>query len=210
VSGADQTEREDERSAGTAGARTVSAAIREPLRAHLRTRTGVRAPKGAGKASSVLIPLFERDGEVHLWLVRRAQGMRDHGGQVAFPGGKRDPSDDSLLTTALRETEEEVSLARAEIDVLGELDDYITITGFTITPYVGWVSASVAPRANEAEVARIFAAPLRVFLEAPTGIFPRMGYRVDGEWVWGATSAIARGLGAIVRELHGAAARPGT
>ena len=201
MSGTDPTGRDARPSAGLA----VSAAIREPLRAHLEARTGVRAPKGAGKASSVLIPLFERDGEVHLWLVRRAQGMRDHGGQVAFPGGKRDPSDDSLLVTALRETEEEVALARAEIDVLGELDDYITITGFTITPYVGWVSASVAPRANEAEVARIFAAPLRVFLEAPTGTFPRMGYRVDGEWVWGATSAIARGLGAIVRELHAAA-----
>jgi 8-oxo-dGTP pyrophosphatase MutT (NUDIX family) len=179
----------------------TEATLREPLRAHLSRRTSLRAPKGAGKASAVLIPLFERAGEVHVWLVRRAQGMRHHSGQVAFPGGKQDPSDDSLLTTALREATEEVGLGRADVDVIGVLDDYLTITGFTITPYVGWVREALPLTPNEGEVARVFPAPMRVFLDAPTGMFPRTGYPVDGEWVWGATAAIARNLGAILREI---------
>lgn len=177
------------------------ATLREPLRAHLASRVSVRAPKGAGKASAVLVPLFERGGEAHVWLVRRASGLRQHGGQVAFPGGKRDPEDDSLLTTALREAHEEVGLARGEADVLGQLDDYLTITGFTITPYVGWVRPDLALTPNEGEVARVFAAPVAAFFAAPTGIFPRHGYKIDGELVWGATAAIARGLGAIIREV---------
>jgi 8-oxo-dGTP pyrophosphatase MutT (NUDIX family) len=186
---------------GEAPAPLNEARLREPLRAHLAARASVRAPKGAGKASAVLVPLFERSGEVHVWLVRRASGLRQHGGQVAFPGGKRDPEDDSLLTTALREAHEEVGLARAEADILGMLDDYLTITGFTITPFVGWVRSDLALTPNEGEVARVFAAPVAAFFEAPTGIFPRHGYKIDGELVWGATAAIARGLGAIIREV---------
>jgi 8-oxo-dGTP pyrophosphatase MutT (NUDIX family) len=179
----------------------TEAVLREPLRARLATRTMVRAPKGAGKASAVLVPLFERDGAVQVWLLRRAATLRQHSGQVAFPGGKRDPEDDSLLTTALREAEEEIGLARAHVDILGQLDDYLTITGFTITPFVGWVRPDLALAANADEVARVFAAPVGAFFEAPTGIFPRHGYRIDGELVWGATAAIARGLGGIIREM---------
>jgi 8-oxo-dGTP pyrophosphatase MutT (NUDIX family) len=179
----------------------TEASLREPLREHLARRTRVRAPTGAGKASAVLIPLFERDGEVHTWLVRRAQGLRSHSGQVAFPGGKRDADDDSLLTTALREAEEEVALARAEADVLGALDDLVTITGYTITPFVAWVRADVPLVPNAGEVARVFAAPMRAFFAEPVGTFPRIGWRVDGELVWGATAAIVTGLVAIAREL---------
>jgi 8-oxo-dGTP pyrophosphatase MutT (NUDIX family) len=179
----------------------TEAALREPLRARLSTRTSVRAPKGAGKASAVLVPLFEKEGEVRVWLVRRAHGLRDHSGQVAFPGGKLDPEDDSLLTTALREAEEEIGFGRDAIDVIGQLDDYLTITGYTITPFVAWVPPDLAPVPNAAEIARVFAAPVGKFFESPSGIFPRMGYRVEGELVWGATAAIARGLGGIIREL---------
>jgi 8-oxo-dGTP pyrophosphatase MutT (NUDIX family) len=181
--------------------RFTEATLREPLRAHLASRERRSSPLGIGKASAVLVPLFERDGEAHTWLVRRAQGLRDHSGQVAFPGGKRDAGDDSLLTTALREAEEEIALARSEVDVLGALDDYFTITGYAITPYVGWIRAECPLAPSAAEVARVFAAPLRAFLEEPEGTFPRIGWRIDGELVWGATAAIARGLLAIAGEL---------
>jgi 8-oxo-dGTP pyrophosphatase MutT (NUDIX family) len=181
----------------------TEATLRESLRAHLAARKRKSSPLGLGKASAVLVPLFERDGEVHTWLVRRAQGLRDHSGQVAFPGGKRDAGDDSLLTTALREAEEEIALARGEADVLGALDDYFTITGYAITPYVAWVRADVPLAPNATEVARVFAAPLRAFLEEPQGTFPRIGWRIDGEFVWGATAAIAKGLVAIAGEVRG-------
>ena len=94
----------------------TEASLREPLRRLLAERRALSAaPQGGlGKASAVLVPLFELDGEVHTWLValRARAGMRDHSGQVAFPGGKHDATDESLLTTALREAEEEIG-ARA-------------------------------------------------------------------------------------------------
>ena len=177
------------------------ATLRGGLRTFLAARRRSVAPNGAGKASAVLAPLFERNGETHVLLVRRAQGMRDHSGQVAFPGGKHDPEDDSLLATALREAAEEIDLPPAEVDVLGALDDFPTITGFVITPYVGWIRDDLALTPNAAEVARVFASPLRAFLEPPTGTFPRIGWRVDGELLWGATAAIMTGLVALAREI---------
>ncbi|MGD0526946.1 MAG: CoA pyrophosphatase [Polyangiaceae bacterium] len=175
--------------------------LREPLRAALAARSARSVPAGAGTAAAVLVPLFERDGEAHVWLARRPQSMRSHAGQVAFPGGKRDPADASLLDTALRETHEELGIPRASVDVLGALDGVVTITGFTISPWVGWLAPDVELVPSSAEVARVFAAPLRVFLEEPKGIFPWRGWTVDGELVWGATAAIVRGFVAIVREL---------
>jgi 8-oxo-dGTP pyrophosphatase MutT (NUDIX family) len=185
------------------GAKLDEASLRLSLRDELTKRTRSEAPKGLGKASAVLVPLFERDGHAHVWLVRRAQGMRNHSGQVAFPGGKRDSSDESLLATALREAEEEVALRQSDVEVLGALDDLVTFTGYVITPYVGWVRADFTPVPNEDEVARVFAAPLRTFLEETTGIFPRVGWRIDGELVWGATAAIVRGFLTVIREARG-------
>lgn len=176
-------------------------ALREPLRAYLRDRERRLAHDGAGKACAVLVPLFERDADVHVWLLKRTDDMRKHGGQVAFPGGKRDLTDDSLMMTALRETEEELAIRGDAVDVLGPLDDYVTGTGYIITPFVGWIASSIVPVPNPAEVARVFSGPLRRFAGTSLAILPRIGLTVEGEFVWGATLAIARGLGAIVREL---------
>jgi 8-oxo-dGTP pyrophosphatase MutT (NUDIX family) len=178
--------------------------LRRGLRALLASRARSVAPHGIGKASAVLAPLFERDGETYVLLLRRAQGMRNHSGQVAFPGGTHDLQDDSLLTTALREAEEEIGLSRLEVDVLGALDDYPTITGYVITPYVGWIPGDALSRLspNAAEVARVFAAPLRAFLEPTTGTFPRIGWRIEGEFLWGATAAIVTGLLAVAESVR--------
>jgi 8-oxo-dGTP pyrophosphatase MutT (NUDIX family) len=127
--------------------------------------------------------------------------MRSHAGQVAFPGGKRDVGDASLLDTALRESHEELGIARASVDVLGALDDVVTITGFTISPWVGWLAPDLELAPSSTEVARVFAAPVRAFLDEPEGALPWRGWTVDGELVWGATAAIVRGFVAILREL---------
>jgi len=155
--------------------------------------------------AAVLVLLFEKDGEAHVWLVRRPTSMRSHAGQVAFPGGKNDPSDASLLVTALRETEEELGIERASVDVLGALDDILTITGFTITPWVGWLAPGTNVWPNPTEVARAFAAPLRSFLAPPTGDPPWRGWTVEGELVWGATAAIVADFVRLVRGEGGAA-----
>ena len=193
-----------------AGPRDLSlsdALLREPLRAHLAQRAPRLQPHGTGTAAGVLVPLFEKDGDVHVWLMRRPASMRNHSGQVSFPGGKRDASDASLLATALREAEEEIGIPSAAVDVLGQLDDYVTITRFVMSPYVGWIAHDVPLFPSAGEVARLFSAPLSTFLGKPTGIPPFRGYAIAGEFVWGATAAVLRGLGEIVVDLAESATR---
>ena len=182
----------------------TEAILRESLRRTLRSRTPRRLAPGVSTQAAVLVLLFEKDGEAHVWLVRRPTSMRSHAGQVAFPGGKNDPSDGSLLVTALRETEEELGIDRTGVDVLGALDDTLTITGFTITPWVGWLAAGTKVRPNPSEVARAFSAPLRSFLAPPSGDPPWRGWTVEGELVWGATAAIVADFMQLVRGEGGA------
>lgn len=181
--------------------RLTEAALREPMRLALASREPRRLPLGVTTAAAVLVPLSEHDGEVRVWLVRRPDAMRSHAGQVAFPGGKNNPADDSLRATALREAQEELGIPPARVDVLGVLNDYTTITGFTITPWVGWLEEPVEIAPNPSEVARVFAVPLSAFLVPPTGVLPWRGWNVEGELVWGATAAIVRGFVAIMREV---------
>jgi 8-oxo-dGTP pyrophosphatase MutT (NUDIX family) len=180
----------------------TEAALREPLRRILAQRPRRTLPLDATTAAAVLIPLFEKNGEAHVWLVRRPTSMRSHAGQVAFPGGKRDAADDSLLVTALRETEEELGIARTSVDVLGALDDTRTITGFTITPWVGWLAPGVRVLPNASEVERAMAPPLRMFFGPASGVPPWRGWTVDGELVWGATAAIVTELVSLVSSLR--------
>jgi 8-oxo-dGTP pyrophosphatase MutT (NUDIX family) len=177
--------------------------LREPLRRALGARSPRALPPGSARPAAVLVPLFDHDGETHVWLVRRPAAMRSHAGQVAFPGGKTDPSDASPRETALREAEEELGIPRDAVDVLGPLDQMHTITDFAISPFVGWLTRDVEIRPNAGEVARAFAAPLRAFLAPPSGVPPWRGWTVDGELVWGATAGIVRGFVAIVRDLAG-------
>ncbi len=183
----------------------TEASLREPLRRALAARTAGRFTLGQTVAAGVLLALFERDGEAHVWLARRPTSMRSHAGQVAFPGGKHEPGDDSLLATALRETQEELGIEPRYVDVLGALDDVRTVTGFTVSPWVGWLEPGAVVLPNATEVARAFAAPLRVFTSPPSGVLPWRGWTVDGELVWGATAAIVGGFMSLVGELEPAA-----
>ena len=186
---------------GPAVPRLDEAALREPLRRALVAREPRRLALGKRTAAAVLIPLFERDGEAHVWLVRRPETMRSHGGQVAFPGGKSDPADDSLRATALREAEEELGIPVASVDVLGALDDYLTITGFVVSPWVAWLPPDLEVRPNPSEVSRAFAPPLRAFFAPPEGVLPWRGWTVDGELVWGATAAIFKGFITVLNAI---------
>jgi 8-oxo-dGTP pyrophosphatase MutT (NUDIX family) len=170
------------------------------VRRILSQRSPVRARGELLRPASVLLPFFAPTEEAlpHLWLVRRADGMRVHGGQVALPGGKREPEDADPLSTALRETYEEIGLAPSEVDVLGVLDECVTVTGFTVTPYVGWIAKPFQPAPLASEVARVFAAPLAAFEEPPRAISVAWGpakrivlsYEAAGEIIWGATASI--------------------
>ena len=171
---------------------------RAALEASLRARPKLRLKESPQRASAaVLVPLVEHDGELFLWMLRRASHLRKHRGEVAFPGGKRDDGDADLVATALREAHEEVGLASSDVRVLGAMDELLTFTGFGVTPVVGVVEPSWVPVANRDEVAAVFLAPLGRFLMRPAWSTP-FGYVVDEHWVWGATAKMARQCASIV------------
>jgi 8-oxo-dGTP pyrophosphatase MutT (NUDIX family) len=184
--------------------------IREPLRHVLLERQEERLSGHPATPASVLIPLVERGGEVHVWLIKRTETMTKHRGQVAFPGGKRDPEDRDAIETAVRETHEELGWPRDAIEVHGRLDDLATSTGFLITPFVGWLRRDLVPVPNAREIAKAFCVPLAQFVFVPPRpqIFRGDGitrfvpsWHVDGEVLWGASAKIMKGFAGIVRDV---------
>ncbi|MCC3750653.1 MAG: CoA pyrophosphatase [Halorhodospira halophila] len=121
--------------------------------------------------ASVLIALLEPQHQPRILLTRRAGGLRDHPGQVSFPGGRVDPADASAEATALREAHEEVGLEPDAVRVLGRLGRYHTGTGFVIQPVVAVIRSPVIWRPDPGEVESVFELPLERLLEG----------RVDGE-----------------------------
>lgn len=153
--------------------------------------------------AAVLIPIICRP-EPTLLLTRRSNHLRKHAGQVAFPGGKADPEDHSLIATALREAEEEVAIPAATVHVLGQLTPLDSSSGYQVTPIVGLVPDTVAFHGNEDEVAGLFEMPLyeALSLSRYYSLDIRRGginHRVYLSWyeqqfVWGLTAAIIRRL----------------
>jgi 8-oxo-dGTP pyrophosphatase MutT (NUDIX family) len=179
--------------------------LAERIRALLHARTPVGKADGSLTRASVLVALFAKgpDAEPAVWLVRRSDDLRVHGGQVALPGGKKEASDPTVLATALREAQEEIGLDPRSVDVLGALDDHVSGTGFVISPQVGWISDQFVPRPLASEVARAFAVPLSVFRGEPLVLDVRdahgdrrtlLTYQIEDETVWGITAAILRDL----------------
>ncbi len=117
------------------------------------------------KRASVLIPLFEEAGAVHLLLTRRASHLRSHSGQVSFPGGKQDPEDGSAEATALRESEEEVGLAPHQVEVIGGIDQITSLHQYLVTPFVGVIPADFRPRPSPHEIESTFSVPLAFFMD---------------------------------------------
>lgn len=183
------------------------------IRAALVARAGHAAPRtspleGTGvRASAVLAPLFEEDGEVFVVLTRRAQHLRSHRGEVSFPGGGQDPGED-LLQTALREAWEETAMDPATVEIIGELDHLETVMSRSfIVPYVGVLPARPALVANADEVELILYVALDellrddVFREEQWHLAtlhrPLVFFEVVGDTIWGATGAMLRNLLAI-------------
>ena len=115
--------------------------------------------------AAVLIGLVERPGGPHLLLTQRTTHLRDHAGQISFPGGRVELDDASVVATALRETQEEIGLDPATVEVLGELASYDTATGFRIHPVVGWIAPPLELRLDRYEVADAFEVPLRFVVD---------------------------------------------
>jgi 8-oxo-dGTP pyrophosphatase MutT (NUDIX family) len=112
------------------------------------------------REAAVLMPIAMRPGGLTVLLTQRADNLSNHAGQVSFPGGSREPSDPTPIAAALREAHEEVNLDPARVEVLGALPDYLTGTGFRVTPVVGLVHEPFSLAADSLEVASIFEVPL--------------------------------------------------
>jgi 8-oxo-dGTP pyrophosphatase MutT (NUDIX family) len=157
-------------------------------------------------AASVLIPLVLRPEGLTMLLTQRTAHLTDHAGQISFPGGRAEDYDASPVDTALRETEEEIGLDRKHVEILGALPDYVTGTGYRVTPVVGLVLPPFALQPDENEVAEIFEVPLaflmdaanhrRLSFELPEGAGRRSFYAMPYErfFIWGATAGMLRNL----------------
>ena len=157
--------------------------------------------------AAVLVPIVLREQPTVLLTVRSAK-LSTHSGQVAFPGGKRDPQDVSAEATALREAHEEVGLAPKNVEVLGRLPVYVTGTAFNITPVVALVRPQPSYFPNPGEVADLFEVPLSFLLNPAHHERHAMQWQgVDREWfampyqdgeqqryIWGATAGMLRNL----------------
>jgi 8-oxo-dGTP pyrophosphatase MutT (NUDIX family) len=161
-------------------------------------------PAGPGKPAAVLVAIVERAGEPTVLFTRRAGTLRNHSGQIAFPGGRIDPSDDGPLGAALREAQEEIGLAPAAVTPLGYGDLYLTTSGYRVAPVVGLIGPGFALRLNPAEVDDAFECPL-AFLMNPANYrresrewrgAMRSYYAIPyGErYIWGVTAGILRSL----------------
>lgn len=122
-------------------------------------------PDGALTPAAVLVPLVEHADGMTVLLTQRTDHLHDHAGQVSFPGGKVDAEDTDEIAAALRETQEEVGIAPERIEVVGRLDEYITGTGFTVTPVVGLLAPGFTLEPDPFEVADVFEVPLAFFLD---------------------------------------------
>lgn len=156
------------------------------------------------RPAAVLVPLVERPGGLTVLLTRRAETLRQHTGQIAFPGGRCDPGE-TVVETALREAFEEIGLEPAMVEVAGLLTPYETVTAYRVAPVVGFVRPEASLAVNAAEVAEAFEAPFEFLMNAanhqrqsrvaPDGErrhFYAMPY--EDYFIWGATAGMLRGL----------------
>ena len=161
---------------------------------------GMEPEKRELRPAAVLIPLVEHDDGLTVLLTQRTNHLANHAGQVSFPGGGAEQQDADPVATALRETEEELGLASSHIEIAGFLDLYQTVTGFLVTPVVGFVKPGFELEPDPFEVAEVFEVPLSFILD------PRNHHRESrmfrGErryfyvlpyqnyYIWGATAAM--------------------
>jgi 8-oxo-dGTP pyrophosphatase MutT (NUDIX family) len=160
--------------------------------------------------AAVLVPLVEHAAGITVLFIQRADNLNRHAGQISFPGGRFEDSDNTVVDAALRETEEEVGLTADRIEIVGRLDDYVTGTGFVVAPVVGIVRPPYTAVPDPIEVADVFEVPLRFFLDPRNhhhesrifrGVerrFYAMPYK--DRYIWGATAAMLVNLYEVLTE----------
>jgi 8-oxo-dGTP pyrophosphatase MutT (NUDIX family) len=186
----------------------VRGAGRGPVPLTSDMRDAVLEPLTGLTPAAVLVAVTDR-AEPGVILTQRTETLRKHAGQVAFPGGRIDPGEDAVAA-ALREAEEEIALPRGQVRLVGPVDTYVTVTGFSVTPVIGVIPPDLPLTPAAAEVADWFEAPL-AFLLDPTNSQERevdwQGQRRryyeimwNGRRIWGATAAMIVNLSHRLRD----------
>jgi 8-oxo-dGTP pyrophosphatase MutT (NUDIX family) len=155
-------------------------------------------------AAAVLVPIVEHPGAATILLTRRADALSKHAGQIAFPGGRLDPGE-TVEAAALRETQEEIGLGGERITLAGRASPYETVTGYAVTPVVGFVRPGFRLTLNADEVADVFEVPFAILMDA--GVYERRFHEAadrrkryyyavpwEDRLIWGATAGMLRAL----------------
>ena len=169
----------------------------------LSARTPKRIPdeKCLYKHAGVLVPIFRQGGDYMILFTKRTNNLEHHKGQISFPGGSVDEEDNSVRDTALREAREEIGLLKEDVEILGRIDDTMTVVSdFIVHPFVGLIPYPYDFTINTDEVARLIKVPLKAFHPENSGKgasfeFEGKNYRTptyeyDGDVIWGATARI--------------------
>jgi 8-oxo-dGTP pyrophosphatase MutT (NUDIX family) len=167
--------------------------------------------------SAVLLPLFCKDGELHILFTKRTDLVKTHKGHICFPGGGCEEDDDTPAFTALRETEEEIGMGPDEVEIIGELDDVASYTtNYIISPFVGFITYPFDFVLNEHEAERVIEAPVSALLRTDSvnkasefmeGVpVTSYFYRYKGDIIWGATARILTQFLVIYRQADTEAA----
>jgi len=161
-----------------------------------------RIPRARLSPAAVLLPLYVREGEDTILFTRRTEELNHHRGEISFPGGRQHAEDVDLQATALRETEEEMGIRAADVTVLGRLDDFVSVHGYHVVPFVGTFPWPYPFRVNSGEIAAVIEVPLATLRDPRLWrqedwrhkgrLYPVDFCTVGEHEIWGLTAAILR------------------
>lgn len=175
--------------------------MKQRLKQALSRRHKSRIVDASRVSSAVLLPIYHKKGEYHILFTKRTEKVKDHKGHISFPGGACEKEDGTLADTALRECAEEIGLAAEAVELLGELDDMVTIgSGYIISPFVGAIPWPYPLKAAPFEVEEIIEVPISALLDKDCmrqgtdtlggEVITTYFYDYQGKVIWGATARI--------------------
>jgi len=186
--------------------------MKQRLKQNLAQRRKQRIVDASRTSAAVLVPIYYKQGQYYILLIKRTEWVEKHKGEISFPGGARNESDRTLLDTALRESAEEIGLAPDRVEVLGELDDEVSVkTSYIITPFVGLIPWPYQFKVDGVETEELIEVPISVLQDSGysrqelregkpvTTYF----YNYQDRIIWGATARILhKFLGIFVEAMR--------